>query len=269
MNDLWMKDIMTQNFINSDATRLIMLDAFTSKGELLGVYKKSDIMEYIYRVYTDYPEVSKINPDSRIRNIKWYGISDVKHVLDICLNEWKQNAANDTLVFDDRYIYIKDIGNDGRLMCKYTRQMSQMLKKKYFSVDFGSPLDVDVNLCKDDKNIEVFGKSIYRNRVFEDVQYCPLCEEVDTDNLFAVHILDSKYCDNDEELIDKSNGLIMCREHAMDYLDNRFVFKENGFVENISSSIVSEKMHLSICVKSRKRKNYIRRKYTEFKKVSK
>lgn len=258
MNDLWIKDIMTQKFLNSDITRLLMVSSMIDDGGLKSVYRKSDIMEYIYRVYTDYDEIRKVNPDSRIRNIKRYGISDIRDILDKAISEWKNYANNNCLLDDDRFIYIQGI-DDELEMGKYTHQIITMLSKKYFGIEIKSPIKLDVNQCKEDNNLQVFGKSIYRNRVFEDIQYCPLCEEVDTEKLYAVHIIPAKYCVSDEEILDKNNGLIMCQEHAIDYLQGKFHFLENGFVNNINSNIVSEKMRLAISVKSRKRREYLKK----------
>lgn len=252
---------MTQKFLNSDITRLLMINSMICDGALRGVCRKSDIMEYIYRVYTDYEDVRKINPDSRIRNIKRYGIADVRDILDMALTEWKNYANNNCLLDDDRFVYIQDI-DDELEMGKYTQQVVTMLSKKYFGLEIKKPISLDVSKCRDDNNLQEFGKSIYRNRVFEDIQYCPLCEEVDTEQLYVVHIMPAKYCTSDDNILDKNNGLIMCHDHAIDYIDGKFCFRENGFVKNINSDSVSERMHLAITVKNKYRREYIK-KYSE------
>lgn len=236
-----------------------MLRAMVKDGKLYGAYKKSDIMEYIYRVYSDHEYIREIHPDARIRNINRYGISDIRYILEDALHEWQENATNNTLLCDERYIYIKDVNESGEELAKFTLQLSNMLLKKYFSIDVKDPVYLQPSVCVDDGDIEVFGKSLYRNRVFEDVQYCPLCEEIDTNMLRVVHILPSRYCESDAELLDKNNGMIMCLEHAEDYLNGRFWFEENGFVYNKDSDIVNEKMHLAIQIKNRKRREFISR----------
>lgn len=258
MNDLWIKDIMTQKFLNSDITRLLMVRGMICDGALKAVCRKSDVMEYVYRVYTDCEDIRRVNPDSRIRNIKRYGISDVKDILDTAISEWKSYANNNCLLDDDRFIYIQGVDNEYE-MGKYTQQVVTMLSKKYFELELGEPLVIDVDICREDGDLVGFGKSIYRNRVFEDVQYCPLCEEVDTEQLYVVHITPSKYGLSDDEIVDKNNGLIMCKEHAEEYLAGKFCFRENGFVKNISSETVTEKMHLAISIKTRRRRAYLKR----------
>ena len=44
MNDLWIKDIMTQKFLNSDITRLLMIHSMICDGALRGVCRKSENM---------------------------------------------------------------------------------------------------------------------------------------------------------------------------------------------------------------------------------
>lgn len=262
MRDLWMQDIMMQKFLDSDSTRIILLYALTSSNEIQPVYKKRNILEYIYRTYSDNSQLASVNPNAKIRNIKRYGLSDIKGILEQALDEWKTYAQNQILFSDDRYIYISiEENNDNKALAKYTLQVTKMLQKKYFSMIFDTPHQLDLDVCKKDSDIEKFGKSLYRNRVFEDIQYCPLCEETNIENLVAVHILPAEYCQLDEEIVDKNNGLIMCREHANDYLQKKFVFKENGFVENIGSQIVDNYMHLSLEVKNKKRRTYIKRTY--------
>lgn len=262
MKDLWIQDIMTQKFLDSDVTRIIMLHAMTVHTELLCCYKKKCLLEYIYRTYSDNPQLASINPDVRIRNIKRYGILDIKGILEQALEDWKNYATNGVLEYDDRYVFLKiEKDEDNKQLAKYTLQVAKMLQKKYFNLVFDSPHEIPIKICKNDMSMEIFGKSVFRNRIFEDVQYCPLCEEVCIDNLYAVHILPAIYCVNDEELTDKNNGLIMCSEHASEYINKKFIFKENGFVENINSSTVKSNMHLSLDIKNRNRREYIKRFY--------
>lgn len=257
MNEAWIKDIMTQKFLNSDLSRLLMLRAFTAEETICDIYRKARILEYMYRIYSDYPETRSINPDARIRNIHRYGISDVKYILDKALEEWKGYAANEILVFDDRYIYLKDVGEDKKELGKITRQVCDMLATKYFSIHLQEPMKLDENECAQDTDTEIFGVGLYRNRVFEDIQYCPLCEEVQIEKLRAVHILPARFCESSVEYLDKNNGMIFCKEHAEDYISGKFLFNEMGFVSNINSSIVDDKMHLAIHVKKRQRREYI------------
>ena len=74
--ETWMQDLMSQKFLSSDVTRLIMIYGLTNSGTLQRANKKTELIEYIYRVYSDYEDTAKANPDIRIKNIKYYGVSD-------------------------------------------------------------------------------------------------------------------------------------------------------------------------------------------------
>ena len=258
MNDLWIKDIMTQKFLNSDLTRLIMLKYFVKDGVLSKRYNKKDTLEYIYRMYSDYENLREINPNIRIRNIHRYGISDIKDYFEMNLEKWKEYSQNNSLIWDERYNYIVN-NYDEKEMAEITSRLIDMLSQKYFSLKIGSLKEMNVKQCKDDTKIDEFGISAFRNRVFEDMQYCPLCEEYNIENLVAVHILPSQYITEEQELLDKNNGLLLCRNHAKEYIDGKYWFKENGFVNNISSKNVSDKMHLSLQIRTKKRRSYIKR----------
>ena len=76
--DLWMQDVMSQKFLISDITRLILIDGLCADGIFKRITPKTLIYEYVYRVYSDYDIAAKSNPDIRIKNIKYYGIRDIK-----------------------------------------------------------------------------------------------------------------------------------------------------------------------------------------------
>jgi len=256
--EMWMQDIMSQKFLSSDATKLILVEGLCNNNAMPQVIKRQTILEYIYRVYADYSDASKAHPDIKIKHISYYGLSDIAHILDLALDEWAQFAPNSVLQFDDRYIYISLSPEDLTSAVTPTRMVINMFKKKYFDFDFAAPHAVDLDICKSD-DLSIMGKSVYRNRIFEDIQYCPICEEIDLNNLYAVHILPAKQCSCNEEIIDKSNGLVMCKKHAEAYLSGKYFFKENGFVHINNPCDIDEHTHLSLSVKTRARREYISR----------
>lgn len=255
--DLWMQDIMKQKFLNSDITRIILLYGIIKNDCFNKPVNRIIILEYIYRTYADNPDISNVNPDTRIRHIHRYGLHDIKDILSNALKEWDLYAENHCLRFDEINIYVNVPNVEKEKLLLNTKMITQMIQKKYFKFNFHEPYELLIENCINDSDTEVFGKSLYKNRVLEDIQYCPLCEETSTDKLRVVHILPSICC-NEEQLIDKNNALIMCVEHARDYINGKFYFLENGFVKNINSNIVEEWMHLSIDVKNKERRKYIR-----------
>ena len=262
--ETWMQDLMSQKFLSSDVTRLIMIYGLTNSGTLQRANKKTELIEYIYRVYSDYEDTAKANPDIRIKNIKYYGVSDIRYILDRALNEWMNYAPNGVIQHDERYIYINLDSTFLISAVNPTRMVADMFMKKYFAFSFSDPFELSIEECRNDTDMQCFGVGIFRNRVFEDIQYCPLCEETKLSELVAVHLLPAKHCLDDEQLVDKNNGMIFCKEHAHLYLDNKFVFRENGFVKVLKPCGLSEKMHLGISVKNQKRREYLRRMYDIF-----
>lgn len=254
--NMWIQDLMTQKFLDTDITRIIMVYALLERN-LPKQVCKVEIVEFIYRVYIENQELSEKHPDIRIRNIKRYGIYDIKYILDKALKEWMNNSKNKSLLYDDRYIYLA-FDSEEKIIDK-TKKIVNMLAKKYSPCPFDMPKILNPEDAKDDTDLLRFGKGPFRNRVFEDMQYCPLCEEIDIDNLYAVHILPSEYC-NSDELIDKNNGLILCEDHAKEYIKGNFYFDERGFVKNNDSNLIVSGMHLSLAIKTKKRLLYIKKR---------
>lgn len=254
LNNLWIKDIMLQKFIESDYTRIIMLSYFCSQNLMNKVICKKNVLEYIYRVYSDYPEIAKKSNYLKINKINRYGLIDIAFVLEKALSDWDFYQEHNSLTYDDIYIYLNI--TESQEVLSITKNVVNMLKKKYCNVFFGEPKEIKL-LDFENDNLEISRQGIFRNRVFEDIQYCPLCEEIVTENLYSVHIIPKTLCSNDE-LCDKSNGLVMCKTHMNDYVMGKFYFDERGFVKNISSNVVNEKMHLGLAVRNDCRGYYLK-----------
>lgn len=185
------------------------------------------------------------------------------HVFVALINELggKARIINEKLILDMRNICVHTMNIENDFSIKavpITKNISHMFQTKYFIFDYRDPIKLDPNELIDDKNPDVFGKSIYRNRVFEDMQYCQICEETKTSNLFCVHIVPANYC-TDEEITDKNNGLIMCKKHFEDYIDRKFLFKENGFIKLLKPCNINDKTHLSVRVKNIKRRFFLKK----------
>ena len=255
----WIQDIMQQKFLDSDLTRLIMLNFFVKDDTLKTKYLKYDLLTYIYRTYMDNDSLSSINPSIKVKNIRKFGVTDFKDILDKALFEWDKYASNTTLQYDDLYLYIVIDASDGATIVNNTKKVIKMLNRKYFSITIESPKEItESDIYNDNKN-GLFYSGLFKDRVLEDIQYCPLCEETDLTKLCAVHILPMDSC-NSSEIIDKNNGILLCEEHAKEYIAGKFKLDDNGYVINNCSSIVNEKMHLNIQVKKSK-KYYLKKNY--------
>lgn len=260
MNELcnnFIKDIMLQKFINTDYTRIIILDYISSLDTFTNIINKNEILTYIYRVYSDYPELAKRNPYSKINSIHNYGKSDIKFIYDQAIEDWNLYQENNSLFNDELYLYINVDIESGVELLKAVSNVLSMFKSRYCSIDFDKPKIFNQNDFDPEFNLS---QGIYRNRVFEDMQYCPLCEEIRTSKLFAINIIDYCLC-NEIERIDKDNGLIMCKEHAISYKKGEFYFDARGKVKNVCSTIVNNKMHLSKMIRTIKRERYLAKHY--------
>lgn len=253
----FIEDAMSQIFLVSNGyynpTRIVILFSIIDIGACDNKIKKEDVVEYIYRYYIVNSEIAKHNPNLSIRVIPKYGINDFLEILDQELTDWDSNSKNHILKYDSNYIYINfDIDELAKNNIKI---IGNMLMEKYFNKKFEYPFSLDDDEIKADEQLLPFGKSNYFYVALEDMQYCPLCENTLIDDLYVVHILPSKYCST-EGMSDKNNSIILCKNHAEDYVNKKFYFNARGFVQNISSEIVNEKMHLEIGIR-RKKQEYI------------
>lgn len=259
--DLWVKDMLSQRFNNNDATRLIILSFLIKDGVIKSEYKKEELFEYVYRVYADYPETAKSNPFSVIRQINYFTIKDIVKVIDNAFEEWDLYAQTDILKYDNNYVFFRcdDLVNSYLV----TKSIIEMYKNKNIKFCFGEPKQCDAKEMRTNDGIYMDG--IFKSRVLEDMQFCPVCEEIKLSELCAVHILPIQYCTEDSMVTDKNNGLILCKKHAQQYLNEEFIFLENGFLKNIISSERSEKSHLNLNAKNICRRNYLKQNYLRIK----
>lgn len=259
MSKRWIQDIMNQKFTIGtfvDPTRLIMISALIKDGIYRTVYLRSEVLRFIYQTYIDNPEIALRNSNLAIRNIGRYGLEDISNALEEALCDWADDSVNGILTYDTKYIYLDIDDSQGTLVASTTTVL-KMLYAKYFKLKILTPTTLTVEDVADDLNLELFGKGRYRNRVLEDMQYCPLCEETDLDNLYAVHIVHNKNHEVDDSSYLKENGLIMCREHAEAYNKGLFSFSATGFVSWSCTDLVNTKMRLSFRIKTKGRKKFL------------
>ena len=263
MNQMWFEDMMKQKFnedICFNPTKLIILDYLSSGNAIHCTYKMKNIEEYVYEVFIDNPQIAKLHPSYIIRKLGTYGLGDIKGIVNDTLESWVRDAENGILTFTESYIYLDLDENDGEDIAKNTQKLCKMLYRKYFSGEIPKKENIFSIIGTDDKDIEEFGKSVFRNRVFEDMQYCPICEEVKNENLVAVHIVDKSMGINDDEFVDKNNGLLFCKKHASAFVNHQIEFNELGFVTKLEENSNGKGLHLSFAIRNAKRKKYLQRR---------
>lgn len=262
MNEKWYKDIMIQRYqfdTYYDPTKLFVLYALVYNEGLKKTYSLREISKIVYRLYISNPQTREKNVNNIIRHLSKYGITDLEPIICSNLCQWMREQQYDSIIFknDEIKLNLEDYGNN---TVELTRKMCNMLFKKYYKGQILPPIDLKKYLHINDQNIDEFGISIFKQRAMEDYQYCPLCENVEIENLRVVRILNSKDTDDIEILASDDNLLLMCKEEAIDYLDGKFYFDEFGKVLNISSKLVNKNMRLSIKHISKKKKEILKMK---------
>lgn len=263
MDPRWFEDMMSQNFnedICFNPSKLLLLQFMTKGGTIQQTYKRIEFQEYLYRVYIDNPEISSKHPNYIIRHLGTYGVKDLdEHVSDI-FESWERDAKNGVLRSGEHYFMIQVSLEDAIDIAQNTSRLTKMLYKKMFGGTIPDVHSMSEIIELDDHNIDVFGQSLFRNRVFEDMQYCPICEEINMTKLYCVHIFEKRMGAKDEELIDKANGLIFCKSHAEDFINNEFSIDELGFVKGCSGYDIESGMHLSFSIRNSTRKYYLKKR---------
>lgn len=253
---LFYGDIFSQTFsIGSfyNPTRLIMLHAIISAGKIQREYEKIEIANFIFESYCNNKDMAKHHPNIEIREIPFYGINAIFLDLDLALKDWTSDAHSNILTYDAKKIYL-DLDDDGHI-ASYVKKILSILFVKIFKQKYIESKPIPKEILMDDKNLNCFGKSHFRDLVFADMQYCVLCDECNEKELFSVHILNSDKTIDINELSDPNNGLLMCKEHAQMFNNNLFTFDERGRVikstdKNLMNARISNRIYI-------KRKKYL------------
>lgn len=250
-------------------SKLILLAFICRMEKIEDKYKIADFQEYMYRVYADNPDIAQKHPSYLIRNISSYGVKDLEELSSDTLESWCRDATNDILKKGEKYFFLDVDYSDGEDIAKNTIRLCKMMYKKVFQGQMPEIKDSSVVISEsDDMDIDYFGTGPYKDRVLEDFQYCPICEEIDTKKLYCVHIVSKAMNASIDDLVDKANGLLFCKNHAQMFNDNEFYFDEMGFVHNVSGADIMKGMHLSFAIRTSKRKKYLKKRY-EYLKESK
>ena len=272
MNQLWFEDMMSQSFhedICFNPTKLIILCYLSKDGIIHENYKLIEMTEYVYQTYIDNKDIAEKHPSYMVRKIRTYGIKDLREHVKDSLISWSKDAKNQILHFNDSIVWLDLDLSDSVDIAKNTARLSRMLYKKIFMGTLPEPHSIlnEVEV-QDDHDLNTFGKGKFRDRVLEDMQYCPLCESIDINILYGVHIVDKAMGATPEELCDKNNGLLLCREHAEHYLNGKFHFDERGFAHEVECCGIEKGMHLSFSIRSAERKQYFKRRMNLVEKMS-
>lgn len=257
--DVFVQDLYAQMFYNGtfiNPTRFFIVAALIKHGEFKNCYTRQEIEKDIFDFYADNDDIAKRHPRVEIRNIKRYGIDIIKDELQVALENWVSEARSDFLRYDLKNIYLK-VEADHSSDMPYI----QMILEEFFNKTFHCQFPAVGIIIGDDQNIETFGSGTFKNHLSAEMQYCVCCDEYNLDRLVAVHILSDEESLIKDSRTDVNNGLLMCREHAQEYLRGRFYFDEQGKVVNVSSCLIQKNMRLGRALLTEKRKMYLQEAY--------
>ena len=260
MDQKWFEDMMSQTYneeICFNPSKLFLLQHISKNGTINDKYKIYDFQRYLYRIYSDNPEVAARHPSYIIRKINTYGVKDLEEMAIDTLKMWIRDAKNGVLKCSSKFFWLDIEQDKSEEIAQNTMHFATIMYQKKFGGKIPDiSLDWDENELYQDHDLDNFGKGKFLRRVLEDIQYCPICEQIGQDNLYCIHIFEKNMGAELEELEDKNNGLVFCKKHAQQYIDNKFYFDEMGFAKNICDSDVEPGMHLSFVVRNTKRKKY-------------
>lgn len=241
-----------------DPTKLFVALAFTESGALKPRYYLKEIAQYVYRYYIANLEIARHNFNIVVRNIEKYGIEDICPFVVSTINQWIKEQKHNSLSLNDNFVSLNlEVYDESTAIM--TKKMCETLFQKYYKIKLKPILCYSDTLELDDTDMESFGKSAIRQLVFEDIQYCPLTETTEKNDLCVVHILLKSEVESVDELLDKDNLLLLSSDVAEDYVRGLFYFDEFGRVINNGSNKVNRRMRLSINLITEGRRNYIKR----------
>lgn len=255
--DCFLQDIHSQRFYNGtliNPTRFFVIAAILKNGSLPTKYPKHEIESVVFRYYADNPNIAARHPRLEIRNIVKYGISVIKEEVKAALLTWQTEAEGGFLTTDTTFVHLAiDAEVDYSADVDYLWMVLEELFKKTYHIEFPTITPIEGN----DTDLSIFGQGPYRSHLMEEMQYCVCCDEYSVGKLYAIHILPDEYSSDSTSRESISNGLLLCYEHAQEYLHKRFYFSEDGKVVNRSSSLVHRNMRLGIKLLTEERKKYL------------
>lgn len=212
-----------------DATKLIMIISLCDYDTIKNFYLLHEIATNVYRYYIANNEVASRSIHNVIRNLRKYGVDDLEPIVEVAINQFIREQKNEVIQYKNKVLYLSLDEYDANT-AKKTKQLCSIQFKKYYQSSL-KPIDsiIDIKYL-DDEDVELFGNSLFKNRALELYQYCPLCENFNTEDLRVVHIFAKKEGAVEDELIDENNSFIFCKEHALSYISGEFYIDEFGKV---------------------------------------
>ncbi len=246
--ELFYQDIMSQQFSVGtyyNSTRYLLLYALIDNGKFESKYSISVLSDKLFDIYCYNKDIALHHPNIEIRKIPSFGKGSIRKDIIDALIEFYNSSKSKVFSFDDNYVYV-DISDENGIIAKQVKKILDVLFYKNFKTKFQDVPQPNIAELKMDWNMELFGKGVYKRKVFADMQFCVLCDNCLDEELVVVHILPAKLCDSDEMLFDVNNGIILCKSHAHAYLKREFYFDSRGKVISLTNNLEYSGMRLPI-----------------------
>lgn len=263
----FIEDIMSQNYnigTYYNATRFFIIFAIIKDNILRNKILISELAEYVFDAYCANPVPASRNSNLDIQKIPKFGIDAIYDDISDALMDWQQDAPNGLLTFDSKQVFLEC--NSAELIDKLNRILP-LLFRKTFGIDFNFPQNPNNMVDCSTDDIDIFGNGIFKAKALKEYQHCILCDNSEFDELRVVRILKKKDGLLQSESSNLDNMLIMCKEHAIEYMEGKFNFNESGRVENIASKSLSNQMRIDIKYKSKERMDFVKRKLSAISKI--
>lgn len=213
-------------------------------------YFKTDLYilsQYIYRFYADNSIFAKQSSSVILKNINHYYVIDLTEYIREQLMIWMRNG-NGVICFDGENVYIDESfsnleESEISLLSKVIETMCIRKLDQMIEYDPSLPIylkKTNINQMSYEKYIELLNKTNFPKRAFEEINYCPCCEETNMNELQPTHL---KF---DSDLDDPNNSIVLCKEHSKLYFNKFFVFDKNGKINIIIKDFaLDNRMHLN------------------------
>ena len=227
-------EIMKQPYnsnLGPDYTKVAILLYLKKNGFLFSEKPIFEITRFIYRFFIDNPDYAKEMNYVMIKNINNYSPNDTFAYTQNALQEWIKNG-NGIIQASSAYVSTNSNLQLSETEVENLSSMCDILIKKYY----GKKIEYDDSSCDIFSNID-FSKfspeeylsfvnsTKFRQRAFENLNYCCCCDEAHNEKLFAVHLNMAK------DINDPDNSLVFCRDHALLYIKKNFRFNNMGRIE--------------------------------------
>lgn len=237
----WIAEIMSIKIPNAkykDFSKLLLVFYLADNHKINSFIKFRDYSVFLYRFYSDNPNIANCNPNTVIRNINRYNLKDI---YEITRNIISQNVVSYKWscikVFRDWFSVELDDFNDASY--KDIKMIWNMIYKQSTWNTYDYTEDIHEFYEIDKYDIEKINKTRVINRVFEKINYCVCCDS--DEDLKVINISnDMKYLHNPE------NYVTVCKKHYDLFMNWFYNFGENGKINILkNSSELNKNMHIS------------------------